>query len=58
MRRILLALFFAFVPAAVWTSAQTAQPASQQQQAPANLGDLETHLADLPRDREIITYCS
>jgi len=22
------------------------------------LGDVETHLADLPRDREIITYCS
>ena len=22
------------------------------------LGDLETRLADLPRDREIITYCS
>ncbi len=22
------------------------------------LGDLETHLADLPRDREIVTYCS
>ena len=23
-----------------------------------SLGDLEAHLADLPRDREIITYCS
>lgn len=22
------------------------------------LGDLETRLADLPRDREIVTYCS
>jgi hypothetical protein len=22
------------------------------------LGDVETHLADLPRDREIVTYCS
>ncbi|MBV8858665.1 MAG: hypothetical protein JOZ02_17155 [Acidobacteria bacterium] len=22
------------------------------------LGDLEAHLADLPRDREIVTYCS
>ena len=22
------------------------------------LGEVETHLADLPRDREIVTYCS
>lgn len=22
------------------------------------LGELETHLAELPRDREIVTYCS